>query len=96
MSGFLTTLNKLSVQNYISFIGVEIIILYYFSGSDYSGHFYSKTSSTALGSRKLFTISPIVSFSENNKFAIPIPLAVVAVYTKVNECKSRISSLRSI
>ena len=73
-----------------------MIILYRFLGSGYGGHFYSKTSSTALGFRKLFTINPIVSFFKNNKFAIPIPLAVVAVYTEINKYKSGISNLRSI
>ena len=96
MSNFLTTLNKLGVQNCINFINIEIIVLYRFSGSSYSGHFYSKTSSTILGSRKLFTISPIVSFFKNNKFIIPMPLAVVAVYTKADKCKSGINSLRFI
>ena len=96
LSGFLTTLNKLGVQNYISFIGVEIMVLYRFSGSGYGGHFCSKTSSTVLGFRKLFTISPVVSFSKNNKFAIPMPLAIIAVYTEANKCKSKISGLKSI
>jgi hypothetical protein len=52
-------------------------------------------SGTVLKSRKLFIISPIVSFSKNNKFIIPIPLAVVAIYTKADKYKSGISSLRS-
>ena len=96
LSGFLTTLNKLGVQDYISFIGVEMMVLYYFLGSSYGGHFYNKTSSTVLGSRKLFTISPVVSFFKNNKFIIPIPLAVIAIYTKANKYKSGINSLRFI
>ena len=73
------------VSNYISFIGVEIIVLYRFSGSGYGGHYCSKISGITLKSRKLFIISPIVSFSKNNKFAIPMPLAVIAVYTKANK-----------
>ena len=93
--GFLTTLNKLGVQNCISFINIKMMVLYCFSGSGYGGYFCSKTSSTILGFRKLFTINPVVSFSENNKFVIPMPSAVVAVYTEADECKSGISGLRS-
>ena len=95
LSSFLTTLDKLGVQDCISFISVEIIVLYCFLGSSYSGHSCSKISGTVLGSRKLFTISPVVSFSKNNEFAIPIPLAVIAVYTKADKYKNGTNSLRS-
>ena len=73
-----------------------MIVLYRFLSSSYSGHFHNKISNTILKFRKLFTISPIVSFFENNKFVIPIPLAVIAVYTEADKCKSKISGLRSI
>ena len=73
------------VSNYISFISIEIIVLCHFLGSSYSGHYCSKISGTALRFRKLFIISPIVSFSKNNKFAILMPLAVIAIYTKTNK-----------
>ena len=73
-----------------------MMVLCRFLGSGYGGYFCSKTSSTVLGFRKLFTISPVVSFSENNKFAILMPLAVVAVYTEADKCKSGTSGLRSI
>ena len=70
-------------------------MLYRFLESGYSGYYCSKISSTALKSRKLFIISPIISFSKNNKFAISIPLAIITIYTKANKYKSGISSLRS-
>ena len=73
-----------------------MMVLCRFLSSGYGGYFCSKTSSTVLGFRKLFTISPVVSFFKNNKFVIPIPLAVIAVYTEADKCKSGISSLRSI
>ena len=73
------------VSNYISFISIEIIILCHFSGSGYSGYYYSKISGIALRFRKLFIINPIVSFSKNNKFTIPMPLAVITIYTKANK-----------
>ena len=66
-----------------------------FLGSGYGGYCYSKTNGTILKSRKLFITSPIVSFYKNNKFTIPIPLAVIAVYIKADKYKSGISSLRS-
>lgn len=72
-----------------------MIVLCRFLSSSYSGHFCSKISGTVLGFKKLFTISPIVSFFKNNEFVIPIPLAVVAVYIKADECKSGTSSLKS-
>jgi len=70
-------------------------VLCRFLGSGYGGYCYSKTNGTALEFRKLFIISPIVSFYKNNEFAIPILLAIIAVYTKANKYKSGISGLKS-